>query len=168
MFFFFFCCPPLCGINFLYSCNGQALDRVTKPKHRPNGQIMSKKSPKIVSAVPLDNFWTFFGHFFDIFRTFCRHSLFLSCPTICPLQLYSVDVSDIFFFLLGGGEGGVRGAGGGRGRGFFAENPRRGGGSFQVRGGGGARGWRVFAGNLGGGGQTFLFGAEIPTKFSFL
>ena len=26
-------------------------------------------------AVPSENFWTFFGHFFDIFRTLCRHSL---------------------------------------------------------------------------------------------
>ena len=54
-------------------CNGRALDRVTKQKHRPNGQKMSKKCPKIVSSVPPDNFWTFFGHFFDIFRTFFRH-----------------------------------------------------------------------------------------------
>ena len=34
----------------------------------------------------LGNFWTFF----DIFRTFCRHSLFLGCPTICPLQFFSL------------------------------------------------------------------------------
>ena len=66
--------------------NGRALDRVTKQEHWPNGQKLSKKCPKIVFSDPLDNFWTFFGQFFDIFRTFCRHSLSLGCPTICPLQ----------------------------------------------------------------------------------
>ena len=51
-------------------------------------------------------------------------------------SLNLVDVSDIFyFFLLGGGEGGVRGAGKGRGR-IFIENPRRGG----LPGGWGPRG----------------------------
>ena len=72
----------------LLSCNRRALDRVTKQKHRPNGQKLSQKCPKIVFSVPPDNFWTFFGHLFDSFRTFFRHSLFLGCPTICPLQLY--------------------------------------------------------------------------------
>ena len=66
------------------TCNGRALDRVTKQKHRPNRQKLSKKCPKIVFSAPSDNFWTFFGHFFDIFRTFCRHSHFLGCPMICP------------------------------------------------------------------------------------
>ena len=56
-------------MNYHYRCNGRALDRVTKQKHRPNRQKMSKKCPKIVSSAPLENFWTFFGHFFDIFRT---------------------------------------------------------------------------------------------------
>ena len=59
-----------------------------------------------------------------------------------------MDVSDIFFFLVGEGEGGVRGFGGGEGR-FCIENPRRGG----VTGGGGAG--RVSAanwGSFGGGG----------------
>ena len=42
-----------------------------------------KKCPKMVFSV----LWKFFGHLFDIFRTFCRHSLFLGCPMICPLQL---------------------------------------------------------------------------------
>ena len=68
--------------------NGRALDRVTKQKHRPNRQKLSKKCPKIVFSAPLDKFWTFFRHLFDIFRTFCRHSQFLGCPTICPLQLW--------------------------------------------------------------------------------
>ena len=60
-------------------CNGRALDRVTKRKHRPNRQKLSKKCPKIVFSAPLDNFS-------DIFRTFFGHSRFLGCPTICPLQ----------------------------------------------------------------------------------
>ena len=48
-----------------------------------------------------------------------------------------VDVSDIFyFFLLGGGEGGVRGAGevGGSFFFFFCENPGRGGAGRQGAG----------------------------------
>ena len=76
-------CSFCCWCCFLsLSCNGRALDRVTKQKHRSNRQKLSKKCPKIVFSVPLDNFWTFF----DSFRTFCRHSRFLGCPTICPLQ----------------------------------------------------------------------------------
>ena len=56
----------------------------------------------------------------------------------------------LFFFLLGGGEGGVRGAGRGGGR-FLIENHRRGGSPERM--GAGPRGAeRVFAGNLGGGG----------------
>ena len=73
-------------------CNRRALDRVTKQKHRPNRQKLSKKCPKIVFSAPLDNFRTFFGHFFDIFRTFCRHSHSLGCPTTCPLQFQEVQV----------------------------------------------------------------------------
>ena len=42
----------------------------------------------IVFSVAPDNFRTFFRHFFDIFRTFFGHSLFLGCPTICPSQIY--------------------------------------------------------------------------------
>ena len=62
-----------------------------------------------------------------------------------------VDVSDIFiFFLLGEGEGGVRGARRRRDW-FLMENPRRGGGSRRGRGRGAGRmsaaNWR-----LGGGG----------------
>ena len=77
-------------LGLAQSCNGRALDRVTKQKHRPNRQKLSQKCPKIVSAPP-GNFWTFFRQFFDIFRTFCRHSLFLGCPTIGPLQAQSVS-----------------------------------------------------------------------------
>ena len=51
------------------------------------------------------------------------------------------DVSDIFsFFLLGGGEGGVRGARKGQGSVFFIENPRGGGILNNERGGGAVRG----------------------------
>ena len=72
-----------------------------------------------------------------------------------------VDVSDIFyFFLLGEGEGGVRGAGrrgggGGRGR-FFIENSTRGGSP----GGGGPRGREGVCsklGNWGEGGAKYFF-----------
>ena len=78
-------------------------------------------------------------------------------PTHHPL----VDISDIFYsFLVGEGEGGVRGAGGG-GR-FFIENPRRGG--FPERGGAG----RVSAANwvfLGGRGANFFFrGPKRPPR----
>ena len=42
-------------------CNGPALDRVTKQKHRPNRQKLSKKCPKIAFSAPPDNFRTFFA-----------------------------------------------------------------------------------------------------------
>ena len=79
----------------------------------------------------------------------------LSPPKFHTIQNL-VDVSDIFiFFLLGGGERGVRGAGRGGGR-FFIENPRRGG--LPGGWGRGARGaGRVFAGNVGGGGAKYFF-----------
>ena len=80
--------PGSLSLNLAYFCNGRALDRVTKSNHRPNRQKLSKKCPKFVFSAPPDNFWTFFRHFFDIFRTFCRHFLFLGCPTLCPLQAY--------------------------------------------------------------------------------
>ena len=69
-----------------------------------------------------------------------------------------MDVSDIFFvFLLGGGEGGVRGAGRGRGT-IFIENPRRGGGGVsQARGGRGARGREGVCGEFGEGGLNIFF-----------
>ena len=54
-----------------------------------------------------------------------KQDLHSSSSSVCKLRLKrpkdtvavvnSVDVSDIFFFLLGGGEGGVRGAGKGGG-----------------------------------------------------
>ena len=57
----------------------------------PNKSIdqIGKKCPKNVRKLCFRPLWTIFGHvqtFFDIFRTFCRHSHFLGCPTICPLQ----------------------------------------------------------------------------------
>ena len=50
----------------------------TGSPHKSIDQI-GKNCPKNVRKLCFqapDNFWTFFGHFFDIFRTFCRHSLF--------------------------------------------------------------------------------------------
>ena len=74
-----------------------------------------------------------------------------------------MDVSDIFnFFLLDGGEGGVRGDR--EGGLFFIENAKKGGVS---KGGEGEGAWRVSAGNFGGGGggcNIFFFGAEMSTK----
>ena len=62
------------------------------------------------------------------------------------------DVSDIFdYFLVGEGEGGVRG--GGRGIGFFFENPRRGKGVSRTGAAEGPGGRpRRIGGFLGGGG----------------
>ena len=68
---------PQLGLNF---CNGRAFDRVTKQKHRPNRQKMSKKCPKIVCAVPPDNFSTFFRHFSDILSTFSSSGLSNDLP----------------------------------------------------------------------------------------
>ena len=58
--------PKTLAFAFGLRCNGRALDRVTKQKHRPNRQKLSKKSPKIVFTAPLDKFWTFFRHFSDM------------------------------------------------------------------------------------------------------
>ena len=90
-----------------------------------------------------------------------------SSERLLEIFLVLVDVSDIFnFFLLGEGEGGVRGAGRGGGL-IFSENPRREG----VYGGGGLAGrerpggcLRQIGGFWGGGGQIFFFGAEMSTK----
>ena len=75
-----------------------------------------------------------------------------------------MDVSDIsYFFLLGEGEGGARGTGGGRGIGFFVENPRKGGGVLQE--GEGLRGREGVCselGNWGGGGLNIFFGPKCP------
>ena len=90
-------------------------------------------------------------------RDFWKSSESLKC-----LELYLVDVSDIFlFFLLGGGEGEVRGAGEVGGPFFFIENPGRAGG-VRVGGGGGRRGaGRASAANWGifwvGGPKFFFF-----------
>ena len=59
------------------------------------------------------------------------------------------------FFLLGGGEGRVRGAGKGGGR-FFIEYPRRGGVSW-AGGAGGSRGQEGVCGEFGGGGLNIFF-----------
>ena len=61
------------------------------------------------------------------------------------------------FFLLGEGEGGVRGAGGGGGR-FFIENPR------VLEEGEGPRGWEGVCSELGGGGLNIFWVAEMSIK----
>ena len=83
----------------------------------------------------------------------------------CPKH-FLVDVSDIFyFFLLGGGERGVRGAGRGWGR-FLIENPRK--GVSRAGGGGGASGREGVCGEWGGGGvaKNFFSGPKFPPRFS--
>ena len=74
---------------------------------------------------------------------------------------------DFLCFLLGEGEGGVRGAGRGDGDRVFLLKIPGGGGAFQD-----GRGWvagRVSVANLGnffgGGGAIFVFGAEMSTKY---
>ena len=54
----------------------------------PNKSIdqIGKNCPKNVRKLCFQPLQTIFGHFSDIFSTFCRHSLFLGCPMICPLQ----------------------------------------------------------------------------------
>ena len=57
----------------------------------PNKSIdqTGKNCPKMSETCvfrPSGQFWGIFRTFFRHFRTFCRHSLFLGCPTICPLQ----------------------------------------------------------------------------------
>ena len=47
----------------------------------------TKKVPKNVFSAPPDNVLeTFIGHFFYIFRIFCRYALFLGCAMMCRLQ----------------------------------------------------------------------------------
>ena len=74
-----------------------------------------------------------------------------------------MDVSDIlYFFLVGEGEGGVRGARRGRGR-FLIENPRRVGGFQEGEGRGAGRvsaaNWEIF---LGRGAKYFFSGPKRP------
>ena len=52
------------------------------------GKNCPKNVPKIVFSAPPDNFS-------DIFRTFCRHSLFPGCPTICPLKCWFLTNGNI-------------------------------------------------------------------------
>ena len=109
------------------------------------------------------------------YRRFWRFSL-LHCD-LTPLDLTRLNVSPnianqwvqaplplflggrfgyFLFFLLGGGEGAVRGARN------SIENPRRGGSLAREWGGDGPGGclWVV----LGGGELSIFFGAEMPTK----
>ena len=98
-------------------------------------------------------------------RAICARSI-----TLQHLMFWGFDVGRhnlggrfgyfLFFFLLGEGEGGVRGAGRGEGR-FLIQNPRRGGVSRRGRG----RGCLRRIGDLGGeGANFFFFGAEMSTK----
>ena len=80
--------PHVTTVNYLsgkraHNCNGRPLDRVTKSKHRPNRQKMSKNCPKIVFSVPTDNFWTFFVHF----STFFGH--FVDIPFFWAVQRFA-------------------------------------------------------------------------------
>ena len=69
-----------------------------------------------------------------------------------------MDVSDIFnFFLLGGGEGGVRGTRKGRGVGFFLKIPG-GGGGLAAEGGGVEGPGGCLCGMWGGGLNIFFRG----------
>ena len=78
-----------------------------------------------------------------------------------------MDVSDIFyFFLLGGGERGVRGAGRGADD-FLLKIPGGGGGSPGRVGAGGRGAGRVFAGNLGGGLNIFFRGRNAHQDILF-
>ena len=45
---------------------------------------IGKKCQKMSEYCVCSGFGTFFGYFFDIFGTFCRHSRLLGCATICP------------------------------------------------------------------------------------
>ena len=86
----------------------------------------------------------------------CAHPQAGSVPENSNL----VDVSDyFFFFLLGGGERGVRGAG------MLGRDDFLGGSPGRV-GAGGRRGWEGVCGESGGWGLNILFGAEIPTKLT--
>ena len=81
---------------------------------------------------------------------------------LAPPKMVLVDVSDIFyFFLLGGGERGARGAK----IGFLRKIP--GGGRVPTRGGEGPGGW--LRGAWGGGAKYFFSGPKCPPrKFSEL
>ena len=68
------------------------------------------------------------------------------------------------FSLVGGLEGGVRGARKGGGDGLFIEIPGEGGSSRRGGGGGEAPGGCLRGVWAGGGGVVFFFRAEIPTK----
>ena len=106
------------GGQFYFICTGRALDRLTKQKHWPHRQRMSKKlsencvfSPSgqffkhfsdifsrhfsyILSTFPfsVDNFLTFFGHFLSTFFGHLSTFPFLDCPAICPLQYFMFAV----------------------------------------------------------------------------
>ena len=75
--------PPSRLLNKLTykSCNGRALDRVTKQKHRPNRQKMSK-----IRKLCFHPLRTIFGHLSDI-STFFRH--FVDIPCFWAVQRFA-------------------------------------------------------------------------------
>ena len=92
-------CKPF--VLFPLFCNGRALDRVTKQKHRPNRQKLSKKSPKIVFSAPSD----IFRHFSDILSTFPFSGLSNDLPvtTLVPQTILGCPAErQIIFFLICG------------------------------------------------------------------
>ena len=64
----------------------------TGSPNKSTGQI-GKNCPKNVRELSLQPLWTIFPTFFDILSTFCRHSLFLGCPTVCLLTLIGNEKS---------------------------------------------------------------------------
>ena len=56
-------------VDWVVACNGRALDRLAKQKHRPNHGPMGKRCPKNVQKLCSRSLWTIFGHIADI----CRH-----------------------------------------------------------------------------------------------
>ena len=69
----------------------------TGSPHKSIYQI-SKNSPKNVPHCV----FSLSGQFSDIFSDICRRSLFLGCPTICPLQ-FSWFLQILDFIILKGG-----------------------------------------------------------------
>ena len=98
---------PVSNGGLVPKTNTELLDKITLPKSvgelirtfvtgehwtgSPNKRIdqIGKNCPKIVLKIvfpaPPDNFWTFFGQFFGIFRTFCRHSLLSGLSNDLPV-----------------------------------------------------------------------------------
>ena len=78
--------------SFAYSMN-ECLCRITTGEHwtgSPNKSTdqTGEKCPKNVRKLCWQCLWTIIAQFFGtFFRTFCRYSLLMARPTICPLQV---------------------------------------------------------------------------------